>query len=66
VFLFYLFVHGHPLEGTVEPGRRRAARAMAIDFGPATGPILGIQTAGTPRSYAPAGKGNGERASGQL
>jgi len=34
---------------TVEPGRRLAARAMTIDFGPATGRILGSQTAGTPR-----------------
>ena len=33
---------------TVEPGRRLAARAMTIDFGPATGRILGSQTAGTP------------------
>ena len=42
---------------TVEPGRRLAVRAMTIDFGQARGRIVGIQTAGTPRGYAPAGKG---------
>ena len=41
----------------MEPGRRLAARAMAIDFGLARGRILGIQTAGTPRGYGPAGEG---------
>jgi hypothetical protein len=42
---------------TVEPGTMLAVRAMTIDFGPARGRILGIQTAGTPRGYAPAGEG---------
>jgi len=42
---------------TVEPGRRLAVRAMTIDFGQARGRIVGIQTAGTPRGGAPAGKG---------
>ena len=42
---------------TVERGRRLAARAMTIDFGIARGRIVGIQTAGTPRDYAPAGEG---------
>jgi hypothetical protein len=42
---------------TVEPGRRLAVRAMTIDFGQARGRILGIQTAGTPHGYAPAGEG---------
>ena len=42
---------------TVDPGRRLAARAMTIDFGPARGRILGIEAAGAPRGHAPAGKG---------
>jgi len=41
----------------VEPGRRLAARAMIIDFGPARGRIPGSQTAGAPRGGAPAGEG---------
>jgi hypothetical protein len=41
---------------TVDPGRRLAARAMTIGFGPARGRILGIHTAGT-RGGAPAGEG---------
>jgi hypothetical protein len=46
-----------PLVSLVEPGRRLAARAMTIDFGPARGRILGVQMAGTPRDGAPAGEG---------
>jgi len=42
---------------TVEPGSRLAVRAMTIDFGQARGRIVGIQTAGTPRGDAPAGRG---------
>ena len=42
---------------TVEPGSRLAVRAMTIDFGRARGRIVGIQTAGTPRGDAPAGRG---------
>lgn len=40
---------------TVEPGRKLAARAMTIDFGPARGRIPGSQTEGTPRGGAPSG-----------